>query len=131
MKQFALLVFSCACITVLGAPTNLAPKNPKDLCDRFIAPESRKECEGKIKKISPDWYLSTICDQQFDDIDFWNCLELSKTANFSPVKLEACNKDGLSDQEKMGCLRKLAKESSKGSAFQGARIAPSKKKGEK
>ena len=42
------------------------PQNPVTLCERFIAPDIKLNCEKKIKKMSPDWYLAGVCEKQFD-----------------------------------------------------------------
>lgn len=111
-----------------GAGPTLAPKNPKDLCERYIAPEANQECAARIKNLGPDWYLASICERQFEDSDFWRCLEMSKATNFSPDKLENCAKEDLSDKERMDCLQKLAASRGKDSGFQNSDVKKSIKK---
>lgn len=102
-----LFFLSCA---LLGTQTGFAvePQNPVTLCERFIAPDAKNSCERKLKKMSPDWYLAAVCDKQFEDSEFWKCVELSQTKNFSPVALEKCNAEGVTDSERLLCLKNLA-----------------------
>lgn len=107
MKSIA----TAACILLLAsAAQTLEPKNPTALCDRFIAPLTRTACEKRLSKLSPDWYLASVCEKQFDDVIFFQCLELSSTINFSPVKLEKCNQPGGSDADRMACLSSIAEK---------------------
>ncbi len=103
----ALLLSNLTCFTCLTWA--IEPTNPLTLCERFIAPETKKDCENKIKKIAPDWYLATVCEKQFEDKDFFSCLELSEKYNFSPAKLGPCAEHML-DSERLGCLKMHASE---------------------
>lgn len=106
MILLTLLLTSSACLAKSSAAP-VDPKNPISLCERFIAPATRSACEKKIEKWGPDWYLASVCEKQFDDPLFFQCLELSQSKNFSPTALAACNLDGISDQERIHCLSHL------------------------
>ncbi len=103
---FALSLLNLPTILFAKTSTSIDPKNPVSLCERFIVPQAKAACEKKIEKWGPDWYLASVCEKQFDDSLFFNCLQLSQSKNFSPVALETCNADGLSDQERLSCLTK-------------------------
>lgn len=107
MKSFGLLVLLLASLAPQRGVA-VEPQNPVTLCERFIAPDTKSNCEKKIKKMAPDWYLAGVCEKQFDDSEFWKCLDLSQTKNFSPVALEKCNAEGASDQDRLTCLKNLA-----------------------
>jgi hypothetical protein len=110
MKKVTPLLLSSVFLSI--SVLALEPQNPATLCDRFIAPETKSLCEKKITKMSPDWYLASVCDKQFEDSEFWKCLELSQSKNFSPVALESCNADGVSDEKRLSCLKNLATQNS-------------------
>lgn len=110
---FSFLISFCLNISALEA------KNPISLCERFISPDAKKSCENKIKDLGPDWYLSSICEKQFDDNLLFSCLELSKKNDFSPLSLRACDDAKLTDQMRMSCLLKLTEVAANGAnAFQ-------------
>lgn len=83
----------------------LEPQNPASLCDRFLVGPPKTKCEKKMKALNPDWYLATVCNQNFDDNAFYECVDLTKSGAYSPLKLEACEADELSDQDRLGCVR--------------------------
>lgn len=86
----------------------IEPTNPIALCERFIAPENKKACEKKIQKIGPDWYLASVCEKQFDDAQFYTCIEMSQKYNFTPTALEKCTDPGFSDQQRLSCLQTIS-----------------------
>jgi len=83
--------------------------NPKSACDRFVNSTDQKYCQNKIQKLQPDSYLSGVCQKQFDDDAFWECLELSQVASFDPKKIDHCSANELSDQQRLACLKEKAK----------------------
>lgn len=85
------------------------PINPMTLCDRFLAKEEIKECEFRIKATRPDWYLAGVCQQQFDNEAFFECLSLSRGNNFDPIEIQKCAGTEMNDSERMGCLQGIAK----------------------
>ena len=91
-------------------------QNPKALCERFLTSGERLRCEDQMKELKPDWYLAGVCNKQFEDKAFYDCLNLSKTAQFSPQKLEACEQADTTDEVRMDCIHKA--EVSPAQAFQ-------------
>lgn len=105
----------------------LEPQNPVSLCaERFIVGAPKEDCEKKMKALKPDWYLATVCNQSFDDKAFWKCVELTKTGQFSPVQLETCGGDELTDIDRLDCVNEA--RASKSEAFQQRAPASAKKK---
>jgi len=85
--------------------------NPVTLCDRFVTSVEQKSCQEKIQKMKPDSYLAGLCQHQFEDDSFWQCLEVGQTAKINPKKLEACFPTDLNDADRLSCLRKQIAES--------------------
>jgi len=83
--------------------------NPKSVCDRFVNSDDQKYCSQKITKLKPDSYLAGVCQKQFDDDAFWDCMELSTVASFDPKKLDHCSGTELSDQQRLSCVKQVAK----------------------
>jgi len=127
------LVFAFASATPNESQPTITPKNPVSLCERFIAPATKANCEKRIEKLGPDWYLASVCEKLFEDPLFFECLELSKTKNFSPMGLEPCDAIGLSDSERMKCLTQASHVIDKEpqSPFQKAHVAAPHKKSKK
>lgn len=98
----------------------LNPRDPLTLCDRFITVEEQKICEEKIRKIQPDWYLSGVCQHQYEDQNFYDCLILSRQKSFHISKLHQCEDSDLNDEERMECLNKIALKDDKKSQRQPA-----------
>lgn len=106
-------------IAILVAPLivlAIDTMNPKTACDRFVTSEDIKACNQRIKKIEPDSYLLALCEKQFDDDNFWECLELGNVANFDPKKMEKCESTEFNDTQRMDCLKGIADFTSKPSA---------------
>lgn len=79
---------------------------PKTLCDRFLNPLDQKKCEQKIEKMNPDSYLAALCAHQFDDDQFYKCMELSQKFQIDPRQLAFCDDDSLTDQTRILCIQK-------------------------
>ncbi|MEZ0391462.1 MAG: hypothetical protein ACAH59_04555 [Pseudobdellovibrionaceae bacterium] len=101
MKQIFWLTF----IFMTSTASALEPQNPIALCERFLEGPEKVECEKKMKDLSPDWYLATVCNQNFTDPSFYECVELTKTGAFSPRKLDLCTRDGISDSTRIACIK--------------------------
>ena len=96
-------------LTLLFAHDTLSldPRNPIALCDRFITVEEQKVCEKKIRTLQPDWYLAGICQHQYEDQNFYDCLGLSKKLDIPISKLHKCEDTDLNDEDRMSCLNKV------------------------
>jgi hypothetical protein len=81
----------------------LEPQDPKSLCDRFLGAD-QESCEKKVSELKPDWYLAAVCNRQFDDRLFYECIGLSAKHSFSPLSLEPCEANELSDMDRMKCV---------------------------
>jgi hypothetical protein len=79
--------------------------NPILLCDRFKDTGERKQCEEQMVKLEPDWYLASVCDKQVDDATFYDCLITSQTMELSPEKLKRCDRQSMSDEMRVECVR--------------------------
>lgn len=90
-------------VPVIGSA--LTPQNATTLCDRFVEGPDRVSCEKKMKDLAPDWYLASLCSKQYDDKAFYQCVELTKTASFSPKHLESCDVEGFSDKSRFECIK--------------------------
>ncbi len=82
---------------------------PETICDRFVNSDDQKFCQKKIQKLNADSYLSGICQKQFDDDAFWDCMELSQVASFDPKKIDHCSVTEMGDQQRIACLKAEAK----------------------
>lgn len=91
--------------------------NPKTVCDRFVNPDDQKYCHTKIEKLNADSYLTGVCQKQFDDDAFWDCMELGQVASFDPKKIDHCSVTELSDQQRLTCLKESANFSTHPSAI--------------
>lgn len=100
-------VISASSLVVFGIQTAsaLEAQNPETLCERFVSGPEQATCQSKVKKISPDWYLASVCAKQFDDKSFYRCLELGKSASFSPTKLADCESSELNDESRISCIK--------------------------
>jgi hypothetical protein len=81
----------------------LEPQDPKSLCDRFLGGD-QESCEKKVSELKPDWYLAAVCNRQFDDKLFYECIGLSAKHSFSPINLEPCDAQELNDMDRMKCV---------------------------
>lgn len=99
MKYGSLILTLFASITCFG----LQPQDPKSLCDRFLGSD-QAACEKKMTELKPDWYLATVCNRQFDDKLFYDCVSKGVRSTFSPMALQACDSDELSDTARMSCI---------------------------
>lgn len=100
---FLFLFAALMAFPVIGSA--LTPQNPTSLCDRFVEGPERVACEKKMKDMAPDWYLASLCSKQYDDKAFYQCVELTKTASFSPKHLESCDVEGFSDKSRYECIK--------------------------
>lgn len=82
---------------------------PEVLCERFLPQHEREGCLRRMAKLKPDTYLSTACRKLFDDDAFFKCVELASQHAPDPRLIAECDQDGLSDPERMTCLRKVAR----------------------
>lgn len=87
--------------------------NPESTCDRFMTKAENKKCLEKIKKLQPDSYLASVCEKQFDDDAFYDCIEISGFATFNPIKVSHCEDTSLSDNARLDCVRGVADYSKK------------------
>lgn len=99
----------------------LEPRDPSSLCDRFLGSD-QETCEKKISELNPDWYLAAVCNRQFDDKLFFECVGLSQKHSFSPLSLEPCDASELSDMDRMKCVTG-AKVPAVAQGFQDERVA--------
>lgn len=81
----------------------LQPQDPKASCDRFLGSD-QAVCEKKLSEMNPDWYLAAVCNRQFDDQLFYECVSKGIRHSFSPTALQKCDSEDLSDQERMTCI---------------------------
>ena len=84
---------------------------PTALCDRFLGEKEKQDCEQYMQKKKPDTYVSSVCQNAFDDKAFYQCIDLAAQFALDPKKIETCDEDGISDDSRLQCLRKLAKGS--------------------
>lgn len=131
MKNISSLSHTLMALTVLSISFLAAynsqavePKNPNSLCERFATESDKTQCEQKMQKEAPDWYLAGICSKQFDDHAFYECLNLGKTAKFSPEKIQNCDNTTASDEARLNCLREVAQVGSKSDIYQGGSRKP-------
>lgn len=118
---------SLALILILGSPVQaIEPQNPLFLCERFIEGPERTECEERMTKLKPDWYLATVCNKNFDDKSFYDCTELTKLGGFAPDKLDSCVGDEHNDSSRINCVKAALTKPEK--AFQPATLKPAAKK---
>jgi hypothetical protein len=118
--------------TLLLSMSTLAldPQDPKSLCERFLG-GAQASCEKKISDIKPDWYVASVCNRQFDDKLFFECLLIGKNSVFSLQKLEPCDSNDLTDQQRMTCVQ--GAQVALGDSFQSSQVSrmpastPSKK----
>ena len=80
-------------------------QNPATLCERFLTSTEKSQCETEMKKLQPDWYLAGICNKQFEDTAFYDCIHLSKSAQFSLEKLDACDQTETTDEGRLTCVK--------------------------
>lgn len=83
----------------------IEPQNPLSLCERFLEGPDRTKCETRMTSLKPDWYLATVCNSDFDDKLFFDCVELSKLGSYSPEKLNDCLGDQYTDSARMTCVK--------------------------
>jgi hypothetical protein len=103
----------------------IEPQNPASLCERFIGEVQTLDCQNKIKKLSPDWYLAAVCGSLDSDENFWQCLNSGKDHNFAPVALSKCEGKDINDDERLECI-KNAGANSKNPAYQSGKPNMSK-----
>jgi hypothetical protein len=92
--------------------------NPRALCERFVATPDQKSCQKRIEKMQPDSYLAALCQHQFDDDAFWECLETGNAVALDPKKLDKCFQNEFSDEQRLGCLRSLIGNAAPSAPFQ-------------
>jgi hypothetical protein len=130
VKRFAVLDLIIVALFLVASAGALAvePKNPVTLCERFISPQTKSACEKRLDKLGPDWYLASVCEKQFEDSLFFDCLQLSATKNFSPIKLDKCDQVGIPDMERINCLIGIAEKNSgmASEAYQDGKPSPRK-----
>ena len=102
MKKQAKLL----CVLTIGLFSTITAKgleaqNPATLCDRFVVEQEKNQCDDKIKKLSPDWYLAELCGKQEDTNLFYQCIEIK--GKFSVSKLEDCSKNEITDKGRLKC----------------------------
>ncbi len=78
---------------------------PYTLCDRFITMDEQISCKKRLEKLETDSYLAGVCQKQFEDDSFWECMEMSNKMSFDPKVLEGCLIDGYSDKQRLDCVR--------------------------
>jgi hypothetical protein len=106
MNRAVLVLFALVAMNLISPSAQaLEAQDPATLCDRFVAEADQKNCEKKIKEISPDWYLASACSHQFDDALFYSCLESGHKATFAPPALEKCSAEDLSDEARLICVK--------------------------
>jgi hypothetical protein len=101
--------------------------NPRSVCDRFTGPADQKSCQARVEALKPDSYLAAVCQKQFEDSAFWNCMELSKTASFDARKLDLCTGADINDQQRFNCLKEIAQAPGK-NEFQPASASGAKER---
>lgn len=118
------ILFTAALFLLVGTTAQaIEPKNPSTICDRFAADADKSACEQKMKKDSPDWYLAGVCSKQFDDKSFYECLDLGKNAQFSPLKIHNCDNTTASDETRLNCLKEIAEVGAIKDQYQGRKPA--------
>ncbi len=118
-KQAKLLsVLAIGLFSTISAK-GLEAQNPATLCDRFVVEQEKNQCDEKIKKLSPDWYLAELCGKQESTEMFYQCIEIK--GKFSVSKLEDCSKNEITDKGRLKCANEaLAKNPSE--VYQTAKI---------
>jgi len=81
--------------------------NTQSACDRFITSKEQKTCMKRLEQLQPDSYLTGVCQKQFGDDTFWECMELGTTATFDPKKTETCSGNNLSDAQRRNASNQL------------------------
>jgi hypothetical protein len=107
-------------LTIPWVANALEAQEPTSLCDRFLG-SAQEACVKKITEMKPDWYLASVCNLQFDDKIFFDCLSLGAKHSFSPSALEACTAPDLSDADRMICIEKA--HSSLADSFQADKVS--------
>ncbi len=118
MKKILIATF-----LIVAAPwiaNALEAQEPTSLCDRFLG-GAQESCVKKITEMKPDWYLASVCNLQFDDKIFFDCLSLGTKHSFSPSALEACTSADLNDADRMTCIQKA--HSSLADSFQADKVS--------
>lgn len=82
---------------------------PVELCERFLREDQKAKCLKDLKRSEPDSYLAAICDRQDQNQAMMECLKLSSEFEFDPRGLQNCGADSLSDEDRIGCLRRIGK----------------------
>lgn len=122
MRNFLFLLMATVALSFVATTTHAAdPQDPKAFCDRFVSPIDKEDCQKRVEKAKPDWYLASVCSKQYEDTAFYRCLELSQTHRFSPTKLEACSNSDMNDSQRMTCIRTVATVNSSSEAYQDRR----------
>lgn len=105
------LAFPATVVMILGCASfahAVEPRNPTTLCERYLSESQQKDCEKKIQRISPDWYLAATCENIFDEGYFWDCLELNTIASFNPNQVGECQNNS-KDYQILECVKSVAK----------------------
>lgn len=89
---------------------------PTALCDRFAKKSEVQACLKLVDQKKPDTYFASACNALEDHKIFMQCLEFAAQAEVDPRQLDSCGKEEFTDQERWGCLKKMAQQ--KNSKFQ-------------
>lgn len=102
MRKLLLLTMLLLPFSVFSS--DLEPIAPDSACERFLDHSSQEQCFKLTREIG-DSYVAALCNQQFSNDEFFNCLETAKNYTFDPKKLSACNLEETSDTERTACLK--------------------------
>lgn len=84
------------------------------LCERFVTEAEKSQCLKFFKDKQPDTYVSSMCQDIFEDKVFFECLNFAAKNTVDPRKLDSCSTENASDVERMNCLKKVAKKENRG-----------------
>jgi hypothetical protein len=119
------LLYAVLALTTAWQPVKaLEPENPTEHCERFLTGEPQADCEKRIERLNPDWYLAAVCSQTFDDKIFYQCIETQ--GSVSPTRLQSCANTDLSDSDRLDCVRKSLVRADR--AFQSSERRPASMK---
>lgn len=117
-------MLSCMLVSLLISTVSwgLDVVEPEALCERFLGDSEKVACQKFMKEKKPDTYVSSVCQDTFDDKKFYQCMEIAAAHALDPRKIEICNADGNSDDSRIQCLRKIAQQALGSSHRQPANI---------
>lgn len=103
------MIFITIAVTVAFADVkDIDPIDPTSSCERFLDYVGQEECLSLTKRID-DSYLVSLCNQQFSNSGFLDCLEESlDLPKLSPKKISECNQEQFSDEERTQCVAGLS-----------------------